>query len=144
MSSFKSGALNMLFLVEVEHSKLKCHPEPDPTDPPDAIPRELVMRIAMPYYPYFKVESKVATSMFAISRGVPTARVFFYDSSAKNTLGLEVIFMERCAGLLPEEWSTAVGDEVGKARYGRHPTRGPSTRAPLMGAYVRRDWEPAI
>ena len=53
----------------------------------------------MPWDPYYKVESEVATMMLADSLGIPTPRVFFFDSSARNPLGLECMFMERVGGI---------------------------------------------
>ncbi|KAK1763421.1 hypothetical protein QBC33DRAFT_549638 [Phialemonium atrogriseum] len=72
----------------------------------EPLPSQLLLRIAMPWDPYYKVESEVATMMLVDRLGIPTPRVFFFDSSARNPLGLECIFMERVGGVrIYELWA---------------------------------------
>lgn len=59
------------------------------------IPGEILLRLALPLDPYFHVESDVATAHFARVRGIPVPRIYTYDSSAINCLGLEWQLVER-------------------------------------------------
>lgn len=53
------------------------------------IPEEILLRLSLPLDPYFHMESDVATAHFARVRGIPVPRIYAYDSSAVNCLGIE-------------------------------------------------------
>lgn len=53
------------------------------------IPGEVLLRLSLSLDPYFHTESEVATAHFARVRGVPVPRIYAYDSSAVNCLGIE-------------------------------------------------------
>ena len=56
---------------------------------------ELVLRLALPVYPYFKVESDVATTEIVRHfTNIPVPIVYCYDSSANNSMLLEWMLME--------------------------------------------------
>lgn len=53
------------------------------------IPAKILLRLALPLDPYFHMESDVATAHFARVCGIPVPRIYAYDSSAVNCLGIE-------------------------------------------------------
>ncbi|MCJ1405896.1 hypothetical protein MMC11_009126 [Xylographa trunciseda] len=58
--------------------------------------KRFVLRIALPVYPYYKVESDVATTEFIRHfTSIPVPVIYCYDSSANNALGLEWMLMEK-------------------------------------------------
>lgn len=59
------------------------------------IPGEVLLRLSLPLDPYFHMESDVATAHFARVRGVPVPRIYAYDSSAINCLGIEWQIVEK-------------------------------------------------
>lgn len=59
------------------------------------IPTEILLRLSLPLDPYFHMESEVATTHFARIRGVPVPRIYAYDSSAVNCLGIEWQLVEK-------------------------------------------------
>lgn len=62
--------------------------------------RELIFRIPLPTYPWYKTESEVATIRFISEKTtIPVPKIYAYDSSAHNELGYEWILMERVPGV---------------------------------------------
>ena len=61
----------------------------------------------MPVYPWYKVESDVATTEFVRHfTDIPVPVIYAYDSSAENKLGLEWMLMEKISGSsLEEKWT---------------------------------------
>ncbi|KAK0747214.1 hypothetical protein B0T21DRAFT_405863 [Apiosordaria backusii] len=49
----------------------------------------VIMRVSLPWAPYYGTESEVASMLFASRQGVPVPEVYFFDSSAKNDCGIE-------------------------------------------------------
>lgn len=70
-------------------------------------PAQCLFRIAMPIYPWYKVESDVATTEFVRHfTDVPVPIIYAYDSSTDNKLGLEWMLIEKVSGKsLEEEWT---------------------------------------
>ena len=69
------------------------------TDVQTSQERQYVLRVALPVYPYYKVESDVATTVFVQHfTKIPVPQIYIYDSSANNELGLEWILMEKALG----------------------------------------------
>lgn len=62
------------------------------------IPAEILLRLSLPLGPYFHMESDVATAHFAKVRSVPVPRIYAYDSSAINCLGIEWQLVEKITG----------------------------------------------
>lgn len=83
-------------------SSLLCHGSGIINDEENAdhshIPTEVPLRLAKPLDPYFKTESEVATVHFARVRGIPVPRIYAYDSSAANCLGLEWQLVQKISG----------------------------------------------
>lgn len=74
--------------------KLQQHAEKK--SPPLPIPTDVLLRVAMPVDPYYKMESEMAAMHFARMQGVPVPTVYMYDSAgAGNALGLEWALMEK-------------------------------------------------
>ncbi|CAI4216298.1 unnamed protein product [Parascedosporium putredinis] len=76
---FQSGAFNILF-------ELNC---------PDWKDKTTILRISMPYDPWYKTESEVATMMYAARSGVPIPCCLFFDSSGKNPFRLEWMILAK-------------------------------------------------
>lgn len=62
------------------------------------IPGEVLLRLSLPLDPYFHTESEVATAHFTRGRGIPVPRIYAYDSSAVNCLGIEWQLVEKIPG----------------------------------------------
>jgi hypothetical protein len=76
------GAWNQVFLVMDEQG------------------RELIFRVALPVYPWYKTEAEVATIQFVRENTtIPVPNVYAFDSSADNELGYEWILMEKLPGV---------------------------------------------
>lgn len=61
--------------------------------------RTYIFRVAAPVYPYYKVESEVATmELVRSSTSIPIPVVYAYDSNWNNELGFEWILMESMNG----------------------------------------------
>ena len=61
--------------------------------------KEFVLRIPLPEDPYFKTECDVATTeLVRYFTSIPVPRIYAYDSSSNNVLGLEWILMEKVKG----------------------------------------------
>ena len=67
---------------------------------------EYVFRLALPIYPYYKVESDVATTEFIRhTTTVPVPIIYAFDSCLNNELGFEWMLMEKVKGIsLYETW----------------------------------------
>jgi hypothetical protein len=51
---------------------------------------ERILRFSMPIYPWFIIQSEVATMEFVrLPSTIPVPRVYIFDSSGENELGLE-------------------------------------------------------
>lgn len=60
---------------------------------------ECIFRVAMPIHPWYKTESEVATMEYVRRyTSIPVPKVYAFDSSNDNALGLEWIMMEKMAG----------------------------------------------
>ncbi|TPX07597.1 uncharacterized protein E0L32_010696 [Thyridium curvatum] len=82
---FAQGAWNKVFLVL------------DKTATPV---RELIFRVSLPVYPWYKTEAEVATLKFVTAHtAIPAPHVYAYDSSADNPIGYEWILMQRMPGV---------------------------------------------
>lgn len=58
-----------------------------------------IFRVALPIYPYFEVESSVATTELAwSSTSIPVPVIHISDSSSAIKLGFEWILMEKMNG----------------------------------------------
>lgn len=75
------GAFNKVYTVTVGHKDTgHC--------------QDLIFRVAMPIYPYYKVESDVATTeSVRHSTNITVPIIYAFDSSANNKLGFEWILM---------------------------------------------------
>lgn len=61
--------------------------------------RHFVFRVSKPVFPWFKVESEVATMHYVATKTtIPVPHVYAYDSSSDNALGYEWILMDKIAG----------------------------------------------
>lgn len=70
--------------------------------------KEYVFRVALPIYPYYKVESDVATTEFVRhTTTIPVPIIYAFDSSPTNKLGFEWMLMEKVEGVsLYDVWDT--------------------------------------
>ncbi|OCK86599.1 uncharacterized protein K441DRAFT_649987, partial [Cenococcum geophilum 1.58] len=60
---------------------------------------ECIFRVALPVVPWYKVQSEVATMEYVrINTTIPVPRVYAFDSSMNNAVGLEWILMEKIQG----------------------------------------------
>ena len=60
---------------------------------------ECIFRVALPVMPWYKVQSEVATMEYVrINTTIPVPRVYAFDSSMNNAVGLEWILMEKIQG----------------------------------------------
>ncbi|MCJ1431342.1 hypothetical protein MMC27_000693 [Xylographa pallens] len=68
--------------------------------------KTFVLRLALPVYPYYKVESDVATTeLVRHFTTIPVPLIYCYDSSSDNPLGLEWMLMEKVeASALRKVW----------------------------------------
>ena len=70
--------------------------------------RNYIFRVALPIWPYYKVESDVATTEFVRhATSIPVPIIYAFDSNPANKLGLEWMLMERVQGKpLSQVWDT--------------------------------------
>lgn len=70
--------------------------------------KEFVFRVALPIYPYYKLESDVATTEFVRhTTRVPVPIIYAFDSCPNNKLGFEWMLMEKVNGVsLYDTWDT--------------------------------------
>ncbi|KAI9716344.1 MAG: hypothetical protein M1812_005409 [Candelaria pacifica] len=115
-SGFAYDDLSVQFLAEGRYSKVFVVTLLDST----ASPRnDLIFRIPLVIDPYYKIESDVATTEYVRRfTSIPAPRIFAFDSSTNNELGMEWMLMERIHGttvydLWGEEWDcTKFWDDV--------------------------------
>lgn len=70
--------------------------------------QEYIFRILLPVWPYYKVESDVATTEFARhANSVPVPIIYAFDSNPNNKLRFECMLMEKVQGTpLNDVWHT--------------------------------------
>lgn len=70
--------------------------------------KEYIFRVALPIYPYYKLESDVATTEFIrYTTTVPVPIIYAFDSCPHNKLGFEWMLMEKVKGVsLHDTWDT--------------------------------------
>jgi hypothetical protein len=90
VSRFSEGSFNVLFQVEFSY--------PAPRAMYD-IPSKCLLRIPKPIDPWYKLESEVATAMYAMEQGLPVPAVYCFDSSRDNSFGLEWSIVESIEGI---------------------------------------------
>lgn len=62
-------------------------------------PLDLVFRFAIPMNPWYKTHAEVATMMYIRHyTTIPVPRIYAFDASTSNPLGLEWMMMERISG----------------------------------------------
>lgn len=65
---------------------------------------EFIFRVAKPLLPWYKTQSEVATMLYVRARtGIPVPRLYAFNSSMDNALGLEWILMEKMEGVTREK-----------------------------------------
>ena len=69
---------------------------------------EYIFRVSLPIWPYYKVESDVATTEFVRhATRIPVPIIYAFDSNSNNRLGFEWMLMEKVQGTpLNEVWKT--------------------------------------
>ncbi|KAK4173782.1 hypothetical protein QBC36DRAFT_313577 [Triangularia setosa] len=80
---------------------LKTHTDQPWTDrrlPGVTIPAIVIMRVSLPWAPYYGTESEVVAMLFASRQGVSVPRVYFFGSSTKNGYDIEFIIQEFSQG----------------------------------------------
>ena len=83
---FKDGAFNKLYII----SAIETHTS-------NRIER--ILRFSMPIHPWFTIQSEIATMEFVrLQTTIPVPRVYIFDSSGENELGLEWMIMEKIDG----------------------------------------------
>lgn len=70
--------------------------------------KEYVFRVSLPVWPYYKIESDVATTEFVrLTTSIPVPVIYAFDSNPNNTLGFEWMLMEKVKGMpLGDVWDT--------------------------------------
>ena len=68
--------------------------------------KEYVFRVSLPVWPYYKIESDVATTEFVrLTTSIPVPVIYAFDSNPNNTLGFEWMLMEKVKGMpLGDVW----------------------------------------
>lgn len=92
---FAGGALNKLYTITSTSTQSNQQ-------------QQCIFRVAMPVDPWYKTESEVATIEYIRRHTtIPVPKVYAYDSSVDNKLGLEWIMMEKMKGQpLLHHWDT--------------------------------------
>ncbi|CRK29210.1 hypothetical protein BN1708_004887, partial [Verticillium longisporum] len=104
VTEFANGMCSRVFKLEF----------PEGAEMPDGMKSTILLRFAAPLDPYWKTESEVATmAWLAAKTFVPVPRVYFFDSSANNDLGLEWVIMELIEGYTFANWIDDWADEDG-------------------------------
>lgn len=86
------GRTNYFFLVNFE-----------PHHRPGRVPQQVVLRLCLPVCPYAKLESEVATTVWAARVSTAVPRIVLFDPSGRNPLGLEWLMMEPAPGFPLQE-----------------------------------------
>lgn len=70
--------------------------------------QEYIFRTSLPVWPYYKVESDVATTEFVRhTTSIPVPTIYVFDSNPNNSLGFEWMLMEKVQGTpLHDVWDT--------------------------------------
>ena len=70
--------------------------------------KEYVFRVSLPVWPYYKIESDVATTEFVrLTTSIPVPVIYAFDSNPNNALGFEWMLMEKVKGMpLGDVWDT--------------------------------------
>ncbi|MCJ1306293.1 hypothetical protein MMC08_009113 [Hypocenomyce scalaris] len=107
---FNSDAITVEYFAAGTHNKLYTI---NTTDAQTGLPAECLFRVALPIYPWYKVESDVATTEFVRHfTDIPVPLIYAYDSSTNNKLGLEWMLMEKITGTpLEEAWPKINSDD---------------------------------
>ena len=93
---FNSDAITVDFFAAGTHNKLYTI---NTTYTQTRLPAQCIFRLALPVYPWYKVESEAATIEFVRHfTDTPVPLIYAYDSSTNNKLGLEWILMEKISG----------------------------------------------
>jgi aminoglycoside phosphotransferase (APT) family kinase protein len=80
---FKKGAFNKLYIISAIETRTGNR-------------IERILRFSMPIHPWFTIQSEVATMEFVrLQNTIPVPRVYMFDSSGENELGLEWMIMEK-------------------------------------------------
>jgi len=56
---------------------------------------DLLLRVKMPWAPYYALENEVANTLYAAQLDIPVPTIHAFDSSAKNDLGIEFMIIDR-------------------------------------------------
>ena len=94
VETFARGTHNKLYTINTKYAQT-------------GLPAQCLFRAAMPIYPWYKVESDIATAEFVRHfTSIPVPVIYAYDSSTNNKLGLEWMLMEKVSGFpLEEKWT---------------------------------------
>ena len=89
------GAFNLAYNVTAENIATGFH-------------HEYIFRVSLPVWPYYKVESDVATTEFVRhATSIPVPTIYAFDSDPNNDLGFEWMLMEKVQGMpLNNAWDT--------------------------------------
>ena len=78
----------------------------------EIFPKSYILRLALPMHPYYKLECDVATNeLVRHLTDIPIPKIFAYDSSSDNVLGLEWILMEKLPGERANTHWVDIGNE---------------------------------
>jgi hypothetical protein len=76
---FQEGAFNKLYIISAIETRTGNR-------------TERILRFSMPIHPWFTIQSEVASMEFVrLQTTIPIPRVYIFDSSGENELGLEWI-----------------------------------------------------
>ncbi|KAK2012388.1 hypothetical protein LZ32DRAFT_628918 [Colletotrichum eremochloae] len=107
------GRTNYFFLVEFV-----------PTARPGRLPQQVILKFSLPVYPHEKLESEVATMVWAAaatsSSSSPSLvpKVLAFDSYPRNPLGLEWMMMEPVPGFCLQEYELEGSTDTGLDGFG--------------------------
>ena len=89
------GTFNIAYNITAENGSTGFH-------------RDYIFRVSLPIWPYYKVESDVATTEFVRhATNIPVPVIYAFDSNPANELGWEWMLMERVQGRpLNDVWDT--------------------------------------
>ena len=89
------GTFNLAYNIVAENKTTGFH-------------REYIFRVSLPIWPYYKVESDVATTEFVRhATSIPVPIIYAFDSNPDNKLGFEWMLMEKVQGTpLNDVWGT--------------------------------------
>ncbi|KAK3358404.1 hypothetical protein B0T24DRAFT_685481 [Lasiosphaeria ovina] len=100
VSYFNEGATSVLFLINnIRIGDTSRYGKPGCMQ----LPSELLLRVTVPWAPYYGVENEVATTLYVSKLEIPVPKIYFFDSSGSNPLGLDLILLERIPGTTAED-----------------------------------------